>query len=183
MKDRLDIIIDLDGVIWDLLTPWLEYYNRLTNENIKIEDIKTYEIKEYVKYPELLPKILEMDDFWDNVNLYDGVYDSLNDLINLDVKFKIVTSTYYKIAPMKFKRLFELLPMLRTDDIIISYNKSVIKSWFVVDDYYKNFSNDLNTTNIMIRQPYNKSKEDECDFAYNSLKRFIDYYINDLKWS
>ena len=39
---RRKLAVDIDNTLWDLITPWLDYYNRRYNDNIRYEEIVDY---------------------------------------------------------------------------------------------------------------------------------------------
>lgn len=154
------IAIDLDGVIWDLVTPWLAKYNSITNENVKVEDIKTYNISEYIEHEGILHYILETESFWDSVNLYPGVAEAIRLLKECpDIDLVICSATCYKIAGHKIRRLMQLLPDIDSDDLVLTSRKDLLDAHFMIDDYEDNLKHMAVTGKgvpILINQPYNK---------------------------
>ena len=155
------VAVDLDNTVWNLVDPWLQAYFKLTHERIKPEDIKTYSLKEYVTYPEILPEILELPDFWNHVELYDGVYEAIEHLCeNPAIDLVIATATSYRVGRAKFDRLFELLPMLDESQLIVTSRKDLLDVDFLVDDWEENLRHtvhDSHTQPILITQPYNEA--------------------------
>jgi 5'-nucleotidase len=43
------IQMDIDGVLADLHTPWYDWYNYLWHDNLRAEDVKTWDLHKYVK--------------------------------------------------------------------------------------------------------------------------------------
>lgn len=174
--EKIRVAVDLDGVLFDLVNPWLAAYNEITNESVKPEDIKTYQIAEYVKRPEILAYILETDGFWETVCLYDGVYEAIDKLQKHPmIDLVIATATSYKIGPAKFHRLFELLPMLDEKQLIIASRKDLIAADFLVDDWECNLRDVEHvkyTTPILITQPYNESFPDSI-YGIKRAKNFV----------
>ena len=66
-KPRL--ILDMDGVLVDLLPTYLDYYNILFGDNIKSSDIKNWRIKEYVcdKAKPYIENIFKLPKFYENL--------------------------------------------------------------------------------------------------------------------
>jgi len=169
--DKIRVGIDLDNVIWDLTTPWLERFNHITGDWLKPEDITTYDITEHMHKgnADILYYILEQSDFWDNVKPYDGVYETLRDF-NRNFDVYIVTSTSYKIASRKLSRFLDLFPFMCYNQIITCHNKQMINVDWMIDDYEKNLVNG-NFNKVLIDQPYNK------DFLLDMWK-----LCEDKKW-
>ena len=47
MKRKL--AVDIDNTIWDLITPWLNYYNKRHNDDVKYEDVTEYSFFDIIK--------------------------------------------------------------------------------------------------------------------------------------
>lgn len=158
---KFEIAVDLDGVIWDLLNPWLSRYNNITGGKIDINDIKSYELDEYIEHRELLQYILKMNDFWESVEPYPGAVGAIDVLLNHPlVNLSIVTATSYEIAHMKIKRLLELIPSLPEENIILTSKKELIAAHVLIDDYENNLRHMAVTGKgvpILIDQPYNRN--------------------------
>lgn len=155
------IAIDLDGVIWDLVTPWIAKYNSITNEDIKVEDIKTYNIAEYIEHEGILHYILETESFWDKVDLYPGVEEAIRLLKECpEIDFVISSATCYKIASHKIRCLMQLLPDIGANDLVLTSRKDLLDVHFMIDDYEDNLKHMAATGKgvpILIDQPYNRS--------------------------
>lgn len=155
---KYKIGIDLDGVIWDLVTPWLKLYSEITGEIINPNYLSCYNLFSVVKHPETLDYILHhRDDLWEHVQLFDGVADSINKLLdNPKVDLQIVTATSHVEAMGKINRLFELLPRLSEKNITMTQRKDLLKLDFLIDDCIDNLIHSENTTFLfLISHPYN----------------------------
>lgn len=187
MSYKYTVAVDIDGVCWDLLTPWINTYNKISGDNIDPSNIEEYIIDVPGIHIELLKYILTTACFWDELKLYDGVYDSLRELNDdEDVDLIIVTATDYSVAPVKFNVFLNLLPFIKKDQIIITNRKELIRADYVVDDYENNLRGAIQWDNqaILINQNYNKSFPNitygikRCD----SLKEAVSLILNDIKW-
>lgn len=174
--------IDLDEVIWGLLEPWLDYYNQATNENIRVEDIKSYNLKPYVHWPETLYYILEdRDDLWEKVCLFDGVEESIGKLLSdKQIDLQIVTATSSRTANAKINRLFKLIPALKDEHITMTIRKDLLALDFMVDDYEENLKSDTIGFPILITKEYNKNfnEKDYGILRKNSLEDAVNAIFN-----
>lgn len=153
------VAIDLDGVMWDLITPWLEQYNRFTNENVTIDQIKSYHISEYVNHEEILYYILESASFWENIKPYEGARDAIQMLKEQsEIDLVIATNTCYKIASAKINHMLELFPEIQPDEVILTKRKDLLNVDFLIDDYENNLRQTLvrHRIPVLIDQPYNR---------------------------
>ena len=156
------VAIDMDGVLYDLLTPWLKEYNEIFSDDLSPEQITTYDLSHYIKCDkESLNYILERPDFWEKIELYDGVYEAIDRLTNdPEIDLLFVTATSYKTAAAKFQRILELLPMIKKENIIITGRKYLINADIFVDDWEENLKkmeNLVNKNMFLITQNYNRS--------------------------
>ena len=157
-KSKYLIAVDLDGVLWDLVNPWIKKYNQITKEDVKVENLKSYQISKYVEHSGILWYLLEMSDFWDNVWPYNCTKEAIAKLqARDDIELVVLTNSSYKTAHHKFKRLFDVLPMLKCEDIIIAEKKHLIAADYLIDDYENNLSHLKYGKGILITQPYNKT--------------------------
>lgn len=183
--------IDLDEVLWQLVGPWVERYNKIANENLQVENIDHYYFQDMIKSPETLHYILEMSDFWDQVELYEpeATMAALNKLLN-DDRFEvyIVSATSTKVATAKFRRLFELLPMLKDENIILTSNKAMVTVDFMIDDYEENLKGVVRSGGIpiLINRVYNRAfpaeqygivRKDSFAEATETIIRYVDLKI------
>jgi 5'(3')-deoxyribonucleotidase len=66
-EDKLKVGIDIDDTCWDLMSHWLDAYNKITNEQVKPKDIHSWEIDEYVLDPKWLWYVLKQPEFWHTI--------------------------------------------------------------------------------------------------------------------
>jgi len=78
------IAVDQDYVLAKLTEKWLKYYNTIFNDNLKPEDIKTWDITKYVKpeAKEYMLNILNIHKFYRDLEV---VEDSKRVLKNLSI--------------------------------------------------------------------------------------------------
>ena len=182
------VAVDIDGVVWDLLTPWLARYCKISGDHITPDDVKSYDIESYIEggHNELLHYVLEMEDFWDTVCLFDGVYEAVSKLNNnpkVDLVF--VTATDYRVALKKFNRFFELLPMVSTNQLMIAPRKELIDVHYLIDDWecnLKHMAKSKRGMPVLITQPYNKSFPNNMYGITRtcSLCEAVDIILNDI---
>ena len=167
---RQKIALDLDGVIWDLVKPWVAEYNKKYNDNIQVEDIGEYILSNTLKKatPEELSAILLEPNFWDKVLPFSNSYEYLEKL-NTEFEVYIATKTDYKLYEIKVERLLQLFPFLKQDQIICTYNKRILDVDWLVDDYEDN----------LLGGKFNKII---LDASYNRNIPYLNWYrAKDLK--
>lgn len=139
-QENIKIGIDLDDTFWDLLVAWINRYNQNADDNLKPSDIRTWDIKRYVKdgYTNYLFSILEDPSFWKTVNPKPRSVYFMQKLLEEHHELYIVTATASQTAYMKMMRFFELCPFMKEEQIILTGKKQLIDVDVLVDDYPKN---------------------------------------------
>lgn len=148
--------IDLDGVCWDLTTPWVEALNEKYGTSVKPKDIKGWDMEVY--FPTLsrsqIFSPLHQEEFYDCLKLYPDVEENIEKLRDIGVKVLIISSAHYLTIGYKMKTVAKLMNFIDTNDIIITHEKGLINVDGLVDDGYHNletFSGDR----ILFTQPHN----------------------------
>ena len=85
------ILIDMDGVTVALLEEWIRRYNQIWNDNLKVSDIKSWSVHEWVK-PECgkrVYEILKHRGLFDNLRPHDGAIETITEIVHRghDVRF------------------------------------------------------------------------------------------------
>lgn len=159
MENNLKVGIDIDDTCWDLVPHWIDIYNTITNEYIKVSDIKSWEIHNYVANPKRLWYILKQPEFWDSiktpnetqVDAIKWIYD------RFDTYF--VTDTNYKIPRDKFDRFFDIYSFVSQDKLIICKDKGMVKLDILIDDNPHTIRNANIPQKFMLDKPWNQDKD------------------------
>ena len=172
--------IDFDGTINNMLDTWVAWLNKKHGTCVKVEDITEWELSK--AFPSLskteLFEPLDAPEFWRYVTIKPGAIEVIQQLIKEGHRVYIVTSSHYRILSAKFDNcLFRYLPFLHKEDVIITYDKSLIRCDVLLDDYPNNFRN-FNGIKILYDQPYNKTA-DFIDFRVHNWEEFYNI-INQL---
>ncbi len=136
-QKKLRIGIDMDDVLWDLVGAWLQRHNEINDDNVKPQDIKTWDIASYLNKgsKESLFYILRQNDFWRTVEPLDDSIKYLQMLMERDdVDVFIVTATDYRIVTRKMSSFFDKFPFIKHQQLIITYRKNAIDLDVIVDD-------------------------------------------------
>jgi len=136
-RKRTPIIgIDLDEVIWGLTEAWLQRHNEITGDDVKVEDVKSWDITQYIKKggrTELF-YILEQKDFWQTVKPAAKSAEYLQRLMDDGYLIYIVTASSYRTVSPKLRHFFNLFPFIKQGQVIIAEEKQMIDLDLLVDD-------------------------------------------------
>ena len=175
----IKVALDLDGVIWDLVNPWIAIYNQRYNDVVKYSDILEYDLtKSCTKASKNdLMNILREKRFWNNVFPFSYSYSYLEQLNNT-FELYIATATNHETAEEKLNRFLTLFPFIKHEQIICIYNKKLLNVDWLVDDCEANLVSG-NFNKIILDAPYNRKctenfiRAKDLKDVYNIL---IDYY-------
>lgn len=161
------IACDVDGVVADLLTNWLRWYNMGYDDHLAPEDITSWETDKFVK-PECGKKIFTyLDDprLYDEVFPYYGALKTINMLKSLGHRIIYPTKSPLASAGRKYYWLKQYGFIEDDKDYIELNDKSLVRADVLMDDYYKNLDNFVGTK-VLFAQPWNTDKKDDKNYLY-----------------
>lgn len=79
----MNILLDMDGVLTHFIPALIEQYNFLSGENIKEEDIRGFNINDYVNDPALVKRIKYSTGFIRNLRPRTGAIEMVDHLVEL----------------------------------------------------------------------------------------------------
>lgn len=182
-KRKPTIGIDLDDVCWDFLEAWLERHNEVTEDNVQLDDIKSWHIEQYINKgsKEMLLYLLEQSDFWQTVQPKVESQRYIRKLIDDGYDVYIVTATSHKVMNNKMNRFFDLFPFIDPKKIIVTNSKQMVGVDLLVDDNPENLRGGL-YNKILFHAPHNRySNEKEIgafrcydwEEVYNKIKQIV----------
>ncbi len=169
----MTIGLDLDGTINNMLEFWLRWLNNTHNTNVQVKDVVEWDISKV--YPNLttaeIYKPLETPEFWSEVSIQEDAVQVIERLRQENHKIYIITSSHYAILPEKLKRcLFANISFLSKEDVIVTYDKSLIRCDLLLDDAEHNLIG-FQGIRVLFDAPYNKQAT-IFDFRVSSWKEF-----------
>lgn len=136
------VLVDIDDTIWDLAEAWIDWLNNKYNRSIKCEDCKTFGIQEL--YPDLTYEQafepLFSDSFWDLVKPKKDAQVVIPKLQELGYIVKLVSSSRFREVGSKLPKVLEHFPTLTEKDVIICYDKWLVRGDYLIDDNIVNMS-------------------------------------------
>lgn len=173
--------LDFDGTINDMLETWLEWLNKKHGTTVKLEDVVDWELSKV--YPSLSKKELfeplNTPEYWSHVTIKANADEVIKKLIDEGHQIYIITSSHYRTLSAKLdKCLFEHLPFLNKENIIITYNKALINCDVLLDDAEHNLIN-FKGIKVLFDASYNKNSTVH-DFRISSWTEFYEL-VQELK--
>lgn len=157
-EEKKTMLCDVDGVILDLLTPWVDIVNKRYGTNVCVDDIVDYNLAK--AFPMLEPHciydVLQEEELWLKAQPKPQVSLFLNELMCLGVDVRIVTATHWKNAAYKFEWFQRYLPFISWDQFIISNDKSIINGDLLIDDNPQHILKTSCSKKLLFDAPYNR---------------------------
>lgn len=140
VQETKTILIDMDDVMTDLLTPWVEYLNEKHNLSVYTQDITAWDMSQF--FPSLskeeIYQPLDEEDFWKTVKPHEGAVYHINKLCE-EYKVYIVTATSLNNIKYKVDHIIKpYFPFINPRNIIVSNNKQMISGDVLIDDNINN---------------------------------------------
>lgn len=162
MQNNAPIIgVDLDDVLWDLLSAWIKRYNEIANDNVQPEDVKSWDVSKYINNGtrEMLFYILEQSDFWETVQPRPESQKYLKQLVDDGYNVMVITASHYKTLKNKMECFFKLFPFIRNEQVIIAHRKQMIDVDILIDDNPENLR-DSSYIKVLFDTPHNRWLEE-----------------------
>ena len=174
---KITIALDLDGVIWDMVLPWIDEYNKRYDDNLNYEDVVDYDLTLFMTKcsREDYCHILTEPEFWQKVEPFEGNTEWLEKL-NEKYNVVIATKTDYRTYEIKVERFLELFPFIKYDQIICIGDKSLLDVDILVDDCPANLENG-NFQKIIYDAPYNRTIKYFRVWNLKQLYEMLEYII------
>lgn len=156
------LILDCDDVLADLIPTWLEAYNKDYNDALTTEDIKSWDIMEYVK-PECgtniftyLDPTLDGKSLWNDMPPVEGAVEMVG-LLKDRVDIFIVSSVMnnYSNCIHKHNWLVKHFPYLDPKKFYFVTDKSAIAGSHMLDDRHTNMTH-FPGVKLLFSRPHNK---------------------------
>ena len=153
------ILLDMDGVVADFMTLWLEQYNELTGEDIKLSDITGPNATKFVGEPYLLKRIKDQCGFIRALKPLPGAIDGItklhsdgHDIVFVSNGTNCPTSGHEKRDWLNFyfHRQWRFAPL------VLTYYKHYVRGDVLLDDMTKNLENlEHGTKGLLYHHKYN----------------------------
>ena len=159
---KFTILVDFDDTLNNFLDVWVEYLNETHGTTVKKEDIKEWDITK--AFPTInvqdIFSPLRTEEFWERVKPLPGAVEYLQKLIDDGHNVCIVTASHPETVTVKLNSvLFKYFPYLSYKNVIVAYQKHLIKGQIIIDDSVDNILGGFRYLGLLMDAPHNAS----CD--------------------
>jgi 5'(3')-deoxyribonucleotidase len=152
------ICIDIDGVLANLISPWIEKYNIEYNDNLKVSDIDVWDwhVKTKKECGEKIYRMLTPDLF-ENLPVIEYSQDVVE---RLNKKYEVFIVTAARNANMvspKARWMKKNFPFIKREKIVYAVDKSICRANFLLDDAPHNLDGFIGTP-LLFDAPHNQDE-------------------------
>lgn len=163
--------VDIDNVLCTTTEAVLSVYNEDASDNLKVEDIKSYYIENFVKpeFKENFNSYFLNKKVWKRIKYVDGCREYIAKLFNDGHDIYFCTKTEMKNAPKKesyLQRTFSYINIRKK--LIVCSDKTMIRADILIDDCLDNFGGQ--DYSIVLDYPWNRNTDDENIIRASSWK-------------
>lgn len=156
------IALDCDSVIIDLMTPWLNAYNKDFNDNLTINKITDWNLDQFVR-PECgkyIYNYLKDRSLYDNAQPIIGALKGIQRIREMNHRIVYATTSTPEQSGRKYLWLFEHGLITSMNDYIEITDKNLIDADLLLDDRYENaksfYKSNSQLRGFLFTQPWNK---------------------------
>lgn len=166
MKER--ICIDIDHVLADLISPWVEKYNNAYDDSLNVSDIKMWDWHILTK-PACGKKIYQMltPDVFEILPVIEGSQEVVEKLTKKYDVFLVTAARNALVVPAKAKWIKTHFPFIKKDNVVYTVNKSICLASALIDDAPHNLENFHGENKLLFDAPHNQNEQ-----RFNRMKNW-----------
>jgi 5'-nucleotidase len=147
MKTKKRIAIDMDGVIADVETHFLNWYFDFYGVRVPYEDLIGKKEEEAFPEKTALQKFVRSTGFFRTIPLMPGAVEAVKELMeNFEVYIVSAATEFPQSLSEKHEWLGEHFPFISWRNIVFCGDKSMINADYMIDDHCKNLDHFKGTT-------------------------------------
>jgi 5'(3')-deoxyribonucleotidase len=134
------ILSDVDGVLEQLVPPWVSALNEKYHRDVKVDDIVDWDITKF--FPGLSKtqvfSPIHTKKFWDELKPREDALEYVKKFVENGDRVVLVTSAHPDTIAYKWQWINRYFPFISFKDIVIASNKQLIMGDFLIDDAIHN---------------------------------------------
>lgn len=154
----LRILVDMDGVLCDLVGKWFRAYNDEYKDEVTLDRMHVWGPHRYAREGKKIYKYLGSPGFFRDLEPLPGAIDGMRQLVRDGHDVVIVTAAK-RGQRDKLDWVYEHLPFLPPDNVIFAHRKELVRGDIMFDDaphHLQNFAQ-FGGQPVAMAYPYNSS--------------------------
>ncbi len=135
MAEPKTILVDMDSTLVDMLPMWLGAYNMLTGDNLRIEDLKTWNTHDHARHGRRVYEPLNIPGFFENLPPMDGAIEAMQEFHRqghvIVIASAAISSAHYTEKVKWCRKFFPWVPL---QNIALFGLKHLIRGHVFIDD-------------------------------------------------
>ena len=176
MAGNLTILVDVDNVLENLDTIWVQELNKKYNTKVSPEDITDWKIEKF--FPTLsrsqVFSPLHKEKTWQRLKPIPGSQDMLKRLKNEGHKIILVTAAHPQTVLFKFNFLDKYFPFIPFKDVVVTSQKQMVRGDVLIDDAPHNLEGG-EYRGILMDMPYNR-RYNEKEMGFTRVRNWSEIY-------
>lgn len=175
-RENFIVLLDVDNVLEDLTTAWINAVNIKFGTNVNPDDITDWEMKKF--FPNLsrtqIYSPLHTKEFWKSLEPMTGAKKYVELLIEKECEVCLVTSSHPDTVAYKYNFIKKHFPMIAYNDIFFCSRKQLVIGDVLVDDKPKNLIGG-SYHKLLMDCPHNRSF-DETKYNIKRVKNWREVF-------
>lgn len=170
------LLLDMDGIVANLLKKWLNTYNQEYDDNLTLTQIGSWDVEKYAKKcsPKEFHAIIERPHFFADLEVLPGSIEITKKLQDMGHILYFVTATPYDnptAAYDKQKWVDKYFPHMGKSKIIHTHDKYMVLGSLLLDDHPKNLE-EFPGIKVVVDYPYNQDVK--ADYRVKDWFEFLE---------
>lgn len=127
------LLLDMDGVLCDLVSKWFSIYNKEHDDALRLEDMREWGPHRYARKGKLIYRYLSEPGFFRDLAPIPGAIDGVRQLLDWGHDVVIVTAAKRGHAD-KLQWVREHLPFLDLHNVVFAHRKELVRGHLLFDD-------------------------------------------------
>lgn len=153
--------VDMDDVLNNLVEFWIKCYNKDYNDNLSIEDIKSWDIGEFTKAGKDFYKYLGDEKLFKSLSIKPRAAEIIEKLCKEHEVYIVTANASYNkgVCDDKVDFVKKYMPFFPIKNIIFIQNKGLLNLEVLIDDGLHNFEG-FNGYRVIFDRPWNRIEDD-----------------------
>lgn len=176
MRTKKRILVDMDGILANLLEQWLGTYNYENDDDVRMRDVTTWEMHHHVKIGKGIYKIPGRPGFFDNTPPMEGAIDGFKALRRHGHEVIVCSSPYNPDSARAKQEWCARYLGTRWSDVTLTHKKHWMNADVIIDDKPSTIAEfkAMDREVVTIAYPYNLSVAHLCDLRAQNMMRSKD---------